>query len=103
MKRRIRWLLPALVAIAAASLAATTSAGLATHTEKSADATTTPIEHLVVIFQENVSFDHYFATYPNAANPAGEPPCRPGMPLRYWPCDSPGVVSRTTTPRIARA
>ena len=26
--------------------------------------TTTPIEHLVVIFQENVSFDHYFATYP---------------------------------------
>src|SRR5207302_384817 len=28
----------------------------------------TPIKHLVVIFQENVSFDHYFATYPNAAN-----------------------------------
>jgi phospholipase C len=27
-----------------------------------------PIKHLVVIFQENVSFDHYFATYPNAAN-----------------------------------
>jgi phospholipase C len=34
----------------------------------------TPIKHLVVIFQENVSFDHYFATYPNAANStAGEP------------------------------
>jgi phospholipase C len=30
--------------------------------------TTTPIEHVVVIFQENVSFDHYFATYPMAAN-----------------------------------
>ncbi|HML10284.1 MAG TPA: phospholipase, partial [Stellaceae bacterium] len=29
-------------------------------------ATVTPIKHLVVIFQENVSFDHYFATYPNA-------------------------------------
>ena len=29
-------------------------------------ATTTPIEHVVVIFQENVSFDHYFATYPHA-------------------------------------
>jgi phospholipase C len=28
---------------------------------------------LVVIFQENVSFDHYFGTYPNAANPSGEP------------------------------
>ena len=36
--------------------------------------TATPIKHLVVIFQENVSFDHYFATYPNAANPPGEPP-----------------------------
>src|SRR6266516_416461 len=35
--------------------------------------TTTPIKHLVVIFQENVAFDHYFATYPKAANPSGEP------------------------------
>ncbi|HEX3876607.1 MAG TPA: alkaline phosphatase family protein [Bryobacteraceae bacterium] len=34
---------------------------------------TTPIQHLVVIFQENVSFDHYFGTYPFAANPSGEP------------------------------
>jgi phospholipase C len=33
--------------------------------------TATPIEHLVVIFQENVSFDHYFATYPFAANTDG--------------------------------
>jgi phospholipase C len=36
-------------------------------------ATQTPIKHLVVIFQENVSFDHYFATYPTATNPSGEP------------------------------
>ena len=36
--------------------------------------TTTPIKHVIVIFQENVSFDHYFATYPFAANnTAGEP------------------------------
>jgi len=35
--------------------------------------TATPIQHLVVIFQENISFDHYFGTYPNALNPAGEP------------------------------
>jgi phospholipase C len=35
--------------------------------------TTTPIKHVVVIFQENVSFDHYFATYPHATNPTGEP------------------------------
>ncbi len=32
--------------------------------------TATPIKHLVIIFQENVSFDHYFATYPNSTNPA---------------------------------
>jgi phospholipase C len=35
--------------------------------------TSTPIKHLVVIFQENRSFDHYFGTYPNAQNPEGEP------------------------------
>ena len=35
--------------------------------------TTTPIKHLVVIFQENVSFDHYFGTYPKAANTSGQP------------------------------
>ncbi|CAB3724088.1 Non-hemolytic phospholipase C [Paraburkholderia rhynchosiae] len=35
--------------------------------------TATPIKHLVVIINENVSFDHYFGTYPTAANPPGEP------------------------------
>jgi phospholipase C len=35
-------------------------------------ATATPIQHLVVIFQENVSFDHYFGTYPKAENRPGE-------------------------------
>jgi phospholipase C len=40
--------------------------------------TASPIQHLVVIFQENVSFDHYFATYPVALNPAGEPFFRAG-------------------------
>jgi len=34
----------------------------------------TRIQHVVVIFQENVSFDHYFGTYPVALNPKGEPP-----------------------------
>jgi phospholipase C len=33
---------------------------------------TTPIKYVVVIFQENNSFDHYFGTYPIATNPAGE-------------------------------
>jgi len=32
-----------------------------------------PIRHVVILFQENVAFDHYFGTYPNAANPPGEP------------------------------
>jgi phospholipase C len=36
--------------------------------------TRTPIKHVVVIFQENVSFDHYFGTYPHAANLPGEIP-----------------------------
>jgi phospholipase C len=36
--------------------------------------TATPIKHLVVIFGENISFDHYFGTYPSAQNNNGEPP-----------------------------
>ena len=36
--------------------------------------TTTPIKHVIVIFDENVSFDHYFGTYPHAANLSGENP-----------------------------
>jgi phospholipase C len=43
--------------------------------------TTTPITHLVVIFQENVTFDHYFGTYPNATNANGQPfTPKPGTP-----------------------
>jgi hypothetical protein len=34
---------------------------------------TQSIKHLVVIFDENISFDPYFATYPQALNPGGEP------------------------------
>jgi len=32
-----------------------------------------PIEHLVVIYLENTSFDAYFGTYPKAQNPPGQP------------------------------
>lgn len=35
--------------------------------------TATPIKHIVIIFGENRSFDHYFGTYPYALNPGGEP------------------------------
>jgi phospholipase C len=47
-----------------------------------AAATNTPIKHLVVIFDENISFDHYFGTYPFATNPPGEPQFHalPGTP-----------------------
>ncbi len=34
---------------------------------------TTPIQHVVVIFQENVSFDHYFGSYPNATGFVAQP------------------------------
>ena len=53
---KLRWpIIPALALAATAALPAQTQ-------------TSTPIQHVVVIFQENVSFDHYFATYPVAAN-----------------------------------
>jgi phospholipase C len=45
--------------------------------------TNTPLKHVVVIFQENVSFDHYFGTYPRAANNSPNEPefhARPGTP-----------------------
>ena len=35
--------------------------------------TATPIKHLVIIYNENVAFDHYFGSYPQATNPSGEP------------------------------
>jgi phospholipase C len=65
-----RWLASALgaCAIAAAHGAPSARAEIATYGR-----TATPIKHVVVIFQENVSFDHYFATYPHADNRDGEP------------------------------
>ncbi|MCP2334725.1 phospholipase C [Actinomadura rupiterrae] len=76
---------PALVAsVAAGVLALATAAGCGTATgrgtaltaaETFTDAsharTKTPIKHVVVLFDENNSFDHYFGTYPKAANTDG--------------------------------
>jgi phospholipase C len=40
------------------------------------------IKHVVVIFGENISFDHYFGTYPNAANTGGTTfTAAPGTPI----------------------
>ncbi len=60
----------------------TAPASLSTPGPQDAAPTATPIKHLVIIFNENVSFDHYFATYPKAASPPGEPPftAQPGTP-----------------------
>src|SRR5579863_10300081 len=54
------------------------------HDPAAAFPTDTPIKHVVVIFQENVSFDHYFGTYPHAQNTTpGEPKffAKPGTPI----------------------
>jgi phospholipase C len=80
-----------LLAVAALGLAAVLATGIAGaappggppgQTKKTdPDATATPIKHVVVIFQENVSFDHYFGTYPNASGGDGQPfSARPGTP-----------------------
>src|SRR5271168_3291860 len=70
--------------LVATSLASLMFAGtLANPTVAAAQSgTATPIKHLVVIFQENISFDHYFGTYPKALNPGGEPrfAAKPGTP-----------------------
>ena len=58
------------------ALVGTTSLITASHVSArsvGASAPTTPIRHVVVIFQENVSFDHYFGTYPTAAGTDGQP------------------------------
>ena len=79
MFRRACALLLALLAAFGAVTAATASSGRhrghrgARGSAAAAGAPATPIKHLVVIFQENVSFDHYFGTYPNAANTSGVP------------------------------
>ncbi len=72
----------ALSALVAGTVAAAPRTQAAHQPDDSGFQTTTPIKHLVVIFQENVSFDHYFGTYPSATNPSGEPSftARPDTP-----------------------
>ena len=67
---------------AAAALAIPTLSGASAQPVRAASGNpATPIKHLVVIFQENVSFDHYFGTYPVAANTSGQTfTAAPGTP-----------------------
>ena len=58
----------AALASAGGAVPASAASGAQAH---SGGHTATPIKHLVVIYDENISFDHYFATYPKAANTDG--------------------------------
>jgi phospholipase C len=71
-----------LVASAAVAASLSMAGAAGTNATPATTPTTTPIKHVVVIFDENVSFDHYFGTYPNATNPPGEPAfhAAPGTP-----------------------
>ena len=64
------------------SIAGASAGKVSAHLSAAKERTKTPIQHLVVIFDENVSFDHYFATYPYTTNPSGEPQftASPGTP-----------------------
>jgi phospholipase C len=78
-KKARRYAAAAVAAVMGAGLAvgaSVTGASAAPHTASPAtptSGTATPIKHLVVIFQENISFDHYFGTYPYAPNTDGNP------------------------------
>ena len=61
------------VSSASSGPASTAAATTATANVAASAPTTTPIKHVVVLFDENVSFDHYFGTYPYAENKPGEP------------------------------
>ncbi|WP_020499023.1 phospholipase C [Sciscionella marina] len=82
MNRRKRT--AALISVAAAGcLLATACSGTGgeVNVAKASNDTATPIKHLVVLFDENISFDHYFGTYPNATNADGTPfRPKPGTP-----------------------
>ncbi|MDB5989038.1 MAG: Phospholipase [Herbaspirillum sp.] len=71
---RFKPLTAALIA-AALAMAATASPASAANAASAAPETSeaTPIKHLVVLFQENISFDHYFGTYPKVMAKPGEP------------------------------
>jgi phospholipase C len=78
--RTSRLIALALTAVAAVMAAPVSAA--ASGADAARDGAASPIRHVVVIFDENVSFDHYFGTYPFAANPPGEPEfhAAPGTP-----------------------
>jgi phospholipase C len=70
--------------------------------------TKTAIKHVVVIFGENISYDHYFATYPVAANGAGEIPFTavagtPKVNNLTTPLDPTAAFAPATAPNLLTA
>jgi phospholipase C len=86
LRRRPKFSLVASLGVA--TVAATTAVVLLTTQASSAKllpdrsgVTTSPIKHVVVLFDENISYDHYFGTYPSATNTDGTPfHAAPGTP-----------------------
>jgi phospholipase C len=73
VKKSSKWAFTALANIAVLGAIAAMNVSAASADAKPVKAAT-PIKHIVVILDENESFDHYFGTYPFAKNVAGEPP-----------------------------
>ena len=80
------------VNVLAAVLGAAMLPFTAVHADHGGGPTQSPIKHVIVIFQENVSFDHYFATYPFAANSTS------GEPFFHAAPDTPAVNGLLTGP-----
>jgi len=78
-----KFLLPAaatVLALVAAGCSSTNSTTSSTPTTPTTPTTTaalgtpvTPVQHLIVIFGENISYDHYYGTYPSVAYSAANP------------------------------
>jgi phospholipase C len=89
----VRHHLRGILCLSAASLMLCSSVGHAEDGDRGhhGDDTRTPIKHVVVIIPENQTFDHYFGTYPHAANIKGEQTWL-GVP-------APKFVARPGTPK----
>jgi phospholipase C len=63
------------------------------------------IKHVVVIFGENISFDHYFGTYPNASNLPGETvfTAAAGTPTPNNYVSNPGLLTANPNLSVANA
>ena len=98
LKRGIRTylMLPALVLMCGVSACGGSSGA---EPAKNPAGTADVIKNVVVVFDENISFDHYFATYPVAEN-------LPGEPAFHAAADTPAVnvlteELRTDNPNLA--